>query len=143
MKQDIPLRIAVIRPPRGVAIQIQKGRDELTPPKVKTDNQIVFDFPVSVDLSSGSPNFLGKFAQGPKTARFVYVNSGTMAGQPDSCWTRRAKISLMSISQAMIEDVLANGDLCLEARFYGMARDGGPACASVKLLGEGWTVTLK
>ncbi len=40
--------------------------------------------------ADGLPNFLGPFVQGPPVGLFVYVNSGTLAGQSDSCWTRRS-----------------------------------------------------
>ena len=140
MKFEVPIRITVDVPPKGVAMQVQRGKDELLPPAVLSGGSITFEFPVTVDLASGSPNFLGKFAQGPKDARFVYVNSGTMAGQTGSCWSRRAKISLMSITKEQIEKVFATPDSCLAIRINGMGRDGGPVCASVKLSGNSWTV---
>jgi hypothetical protein len=55
-----------------------------------------------------------------------------MAGQADSCWTRRLKVPLSGITTKMI----AAGGI-LEARVPGTGRDGGPACASVKEF-EGW-----
>ena len=105
-----------------------------------TASQLIFGFPVQVDLSSGSPNFLGRFAQGPKDARFVYVNSGTYAGEGHSCWARLAKLSLMSITREQIEQAI-NEDSVIETRFPGVGRDGGPTCASVK--GLEWRVVKK
>src|SRR5437764_6998927 len=90
-KFKIAIRLNVLNPPKGVAMRVQKGRDELLEPSSDSSKALVFDFPITVDLSDKTPNFLGEFAQGPKTARFVYVNSGTYAGQADSCWGRRAK----------------------------------------------------
>ena len=127
-----------MRPARGVTMQMQKGRDELLPPTITSEEALVFDFHISVDLESGSPNFLGKFAQGPKDARFVYVNSGTYAGQAGTCWSRRAKISLMAITRGQIEKVLAGSGSCIETSFPGVGSDGGPTCASVK--GIEWKV---
>jgi len=141
MKCEIPIRITVAGPPKGVLMRVQRGRDELLPPASSTGEAISFEFPVSVDLSSGQPNFLGKFAQGPKNSWFVYSNSGNYAGQPDSCWSRRAKISLMNITREQIEDVIASPESCLAIRINGTGRDGGPVCASVKLNGDGWKVT--
>jgi hypothetical protein len=71
----------------------------------------------------------------------VYVNSGTLAGQVDSRWTRRAKIHLEGISWELIERALASPGTVLEARIAGMARDGGPACATVPLLDGGWRIS--
>jgi len=139
MKHEIPIRITVVKPVAGVTMQVQKGRDELVPPVSLSKDAAVFQFTASVDPDGGRPNFLGKFAQGPKDARFIYVNSGTYAGQTGTAWARRAKISLMSITAGQVEEVLAKPGRVLEAKIWGSSRDGGPMCASVPLLG-GWTV---
>jgi hypothetical protein len=77
--------------------------------------------------------FLGPFTQGPPTARFVYVTSGQSAGQPGSCWNRRAKIPLGGITWSLLEQVLAKKGAVLEVQIEGTGRDGGPACATVPL----------
>jgi hypothetical protein len=138
MKHEIPMRITVARPLPGVTMQVQRGKDELLPPSASSASAVSFDFTITVDLSSETPNFLGKFAQGPKDQRFVYVNSGTYAGQ-HSCWGRRAKISLMTITREQIEKILASSGARLEAEIAGTARDGGPMCASVPVIG-GWRI---
>lgn len=97
-KLEIILRVNVTNPLAGVTMQVQEGKDRLLAPCETKRDRISFEFPISVDLSSGRPNFLGKFAQGPKDARFIYVNSGSYAGQPGIQWNRRAKISLMKIT---------------------------------------------
>ena len=135
MKQDIKFRIVVTDPLPGVAMQVQRGKEELLPP-TKNGTSLVFDFEISVDLSSGKPNFLGKYAQGPKDARFVYVNSGKYAGQHPTPWGRRAKLSLMSITMEQIAKALK--DSRIETVMPGVGRDGGPTCASVK--GIEWKV---
>jgi hypothetical protein len=140
MKHEIIIRITVTDPVAGVSMQVQRGRDELLPPSGSSDSAVSFDFSVTVDLSGPVPNFLGKYAQGPKNQRFIYVNSGTYAGQ-HSCWGRRAKISLMSITREQIEEVLAEPGARLEAEIAGTAKDGGPMCASVPVIG-GWRVVL-
>ena len=94
----------------------------------------------SLLLSTGSPNFLGRFAQGPKDARFVYVNSGSYAGVSHSCWSRRAKVSLMSITREQIQKALGD-DAVIETTFPGVGKDGGPTCASVK--GIEWKVASR
>ena len=135
MKQDVKFRIVVTEPLPGVSMQVQRGKDELLPP-TKNGSSLVFDFEISVDISNGVPNFLGKYAQGPKDARFVYVNSGTYAGQHPTPWGRRAKLSLMSITKEQIEKALKGSTI--EVKMPGVGKDGGPTCASVK--GIEWKV---
>src|SRR5438270_9220971 len=97
-KHEITLRVNVVDPLAGLTMQVQEGKNRLLAPCERKRDRISFEFPVTVDLSSGSPNFLGKFAQGPKDRRFIYINSGIYAGQSGSEWNRRAKISLMKIT---------------------------------------------
>ena len=89
---ELRLRIIVVGLPVGVQFRLQRGAGDLELAGSSTKKAIVFAFAVRVGTRpDGTPNFLGPYAQGPPTARFVYVNSGTLAGQADSCWTRRAK----------------------------------------------------
>mgnify|MGYP001792105928 CR=1 FL=1 len=141
MKSEIPIRIRVNRPLAGVAMQVQRGREELLPPKMKKADAIEFEFTVTVDLTETVPNFLGKYTQGPKDQRFIYVNSGSYAGIAGTGWDRRAKVSLMNVTREQIEAVLAKPGTLLEAEFEGIGRDGGPTCASVK--GVEWKVKNK
>jgi hypothetical protein len=48
-----------------------------------------------VATATGGYTLRGPAAQGPP-ARFVYVHSGTRAGQVGSCWDRRAKVPLLA-----------------------------------------------
>ena len=141
MKQSVPVRINVLRPLKGVSMKMQKGKDELIAPVSASDDLLTFEFVIDVEIQQGAPNFLGKFAQGPKDSRFVYVNSGSYAGQWGTLWNRRAKISLMSITSEQVNSVIGDENLCLETEFEGVGRDGGPTCASVK--GIEWKVTKK
>lgn len=140
MKQDLPFRIVVLSPPKGVAMKVQRGRDELLT-GVANKGDLTFQFEISVDNTGTAPNFLGKYAQGPKDARFVYVNSGTYAGEHLSKWGRRAKISLMTITKGQVNELIADPTAILEASFNGTGKDGGPTCASVK--GIEWKVVKK
>jgi hypothetical protein len=142
MEGEVRLRVVVVRPPRGVRFAVQRGKAELVEPALQTETEVSFDLTMRVrdGRPDGLPNFLGPFAQGPPAGRFVYVTSGTLAGERESCWTRRAKIHLSGITWAMIEDVLSGAAEVLEARFVGTARDGGPACATVPLLDGGWSI---
>ena len=140
MKCEIPIRIRVLYPPAGVMNKVQRGKFELLPPTRVSADGLEFDFTVSVDLAGATPNFLGVYTHGPKAVRFLYVNSGTYAGQHGTCWDRRAKISLMSITRRQIDDAI-DGKGILVAEYNGTGRDGGPTCASVK--GIEWKVVPK
>lgn len=138
---DLPLRITVVNPPAGVVFALQRGKSEIETPAMASGNDLSFDFSVRVGArEDGSPNFLGPFVQGPRGGRFVYVNSGTSAGQADSGWTRRAKIGLKEIGWDLVDRVLAKPSCFLDAQIAGKAGDGGPACATVRLLAGGWTI---
>ena len=135
------IRLLVVDPPAGVTFAVQRGRDELVSPVMASHALIVFQFHVQVaDASTQPPRLVGEFTQGPPKARFVYINSGTLAGQAGSCWTRRAKVLLGDITATLIDATHRTSGFVLEATISGTGRDGGPACASVPLLGDGWTV---
>lgn len=138
MKHEIPFRINVANPLAGVTMMVQNGKDDLLPPSEKSSEKLFFDFDMTVDMAGDAPNFLGKFAQGPKDARFIYVNSGTYAGQQDTCWARRAKLSLMGIGRSQVEAAIESPGARFEVSVNGVGRDGGPVCASIK--GLEWKV---
>ena len=137
----IAMRIVVLRPPPGVTFAMQSGRAELVPPSAESSASITFDFELRVGerVLDAPPRLLGPFAQGPPLGRFVYVNSGKHAGQPASCWDRRAKVPLAGVTWALIDEVLATRGGVLEAQIAGTGRDGGPACATVPLA-QAWRV---
>lgn len=132
MRYEIQFRIIVDRPLPGVSMQVQRGKNELLPPATVSGESITFEFPVTVELRDTGLNFLGKYAQGPKDSRFVYVNSGSYAGQNGTRWNRRAKLSLMSITQEQVEKVLVDPGNFIEVTMPGVGKDGGPSCASIK-----------
>lgn len=140
MKHDIPVRVTVKQPLPGVVMRVQRGKDELLDPIGTTSEELAFEFDLTVDLSQNKPNVFGKYSQGPKDARFIYVNSGTYARQHPTPWGRRAKLSLMSVTREEIEDILANEGI-LACEFDGVGRDGGPTCATVK--GFVWKVVKR
>jgi hypothetical protein len=137
---EISVRVIVDGPPRGVAFLMQRGRNELVPPVKSTAQQLVFEFALRVGhRPTGEPNFLGPFTQGPPQARFVYINSGTYAGQSNTPWSRRAKIHLRAIPWKLITRAQATGAV-IETKIDGTGRDGGPVCASVHLEPSDWTL---
>jgi hypothetical protein len=141
--REIPLRIVVVEPPVGVVFALQRGQAELTSPMVATGADLSFDLTVRVGPKEDeAPDLLGPYAQGPRGGRFIYLNTGARAAQTDSCWSRRAKISLQGITWTLIEQMIAAPASVLEARITGQAKDGGPACGTVPLL-DGWRVVAK
>ena len=140
---SIRIRIHVLNPPPGVSFAIQRGRTDLLPPSTVGAGSIEFQFVVRLGdpLDDGSPNFLGEFAQGPPTDRFVYLNSGVRAGQSGSCWDRLAKLKFASIPRDLVEGVLGHQDRFIEARVVGTMKDGGPVCATVKPAAVSWKLS--
>ena len=141
MDQELLIRITVLDVPPGVTFAIQRGKDELLPPARSKGGSLTFDLSVRVsERKGGGPaNVLGPYAQGKPDDRFIYLNSGTMAGQPTSCFTRRAKIKTGGITWKLVEQARAD-EAVVEAQIEGRARDGGSCCATVPLLG-GWKVS--
>ena len=126
---EIAARIVVINPPVGVMFGLQRGRADIVSPVVADGSELSFNLTLRVRAdNNGQPRFLGPFAQGPPAARFVYVNSGTYAGQKDTVWGRRAKIHLQGVTWALVEKLSASRTAVLQARIAGTGRDGGPAC---------------
>jgi hypothetical protein len=141
VRLEVPARIVIVGPPAGVAFALQRGKRELASVHVSTGADLHLDFAIQVARALGSSlRFSGDYVQGPAGGKFVYVNSGTLAGQAMSCWTRRAKVSLQKLTGALVQRAVSNPGFLLEARISGIARDGGPACASVPLLDRGWIV---
>ncbi|MDQ6888070.1 MAG: DUF5990 family protein [Gemmatimonadota bacterium] len=142
MIKNVPVRIVVEGPPPSVRWAVQLGRDDLLPPARIADGRLLFAFSLTVgpSTSEGEPTLRGPAAQGPPAARFVYLNSGKRAGESASCWDRRAKVPLRTITAALLAELGAAPGGVLEVRVAGRAGDGGPACASVPLLGEGWRI---
>ena len=137
---SLPLRVIVVRPPAGVQFCLQGRPGELVGQTISTGKDLAFDLVIRAVPSGaiGAPRLLGPFTQGPPAGRFLYVCSGTCAGQADSCWTRRAKIPLSGITSKLIGQLRKTPSARLEARIKGTAGDGGPACATVGLLDDGW-----
>lgn len=142
MKGRVHLRLVVEEPLSGVIYAVQRGSSNLLAPSRSSESELTFEFPLRLaDIDADPPRLTGEFAQGPAKQRFVYVNTGTMAGQRDTPWTRRAKVPLYGIEKTMLAMIVGSddGSLVLEARIHGLAKDGGPACATVPLL-SGWLI---
>jgi hypothetical protein len=144
MELELKLRIVLEGPPPGVDFGLQKGKGNAyqTIQKQRSKgNDLFFDCSVTVkdNRSDGLPNFLGPLAQGPSTARFIYVDVGQYAGQKETGWSRRMKIPLTGINWDTIKQAAQDASVFLEARLTGTGRDGGPACGTVRPA-QGWQI---
>jgi Family of unknown function (DUF5990) len=140
MERELTLLIVLEKPPAGVDFGVQKGHGndyETLQTQRSKDQDLQFEFVVRVkEGKDGQPNFLGPFAQGPASARFVYIDIGTYAGQKNTPWSRRLKIPLTGISWQMVEKASSSSHP-METRIPGTGRDGGPTCGTVKPF-DGW-----
>lgn len=80
----------------------------------------------------------GPLIQGPAGSKYVYVNIGKQAGDPDSRWDRRVKVPLAGLSTALLQLAIER-DAALEVGYWGIRRGGTPACATVPL-DPGWHI---
>lgn len=140
---SIRLRIVISAPPRGVTFAVQRGKSDLLVPSAADSKSMRFELSlrVGVDRGDGAFNFLGEFAQGSRADRFVYINSGTYAGQSGTPWSRRAKLKLTSIPVEIVEGAMKSSQRVIEARVSGTGDDGGPICATVKTHAVEWHLT--
>jgi hypothetical protein len=140
--ETLALRITVVDPPANVLWALQLGKDQLAKPSSVATTRIAFDFTVEVvdDPSNDGIRLRGPAIQGRPGGRFVYLCSGTYAGQLDTPFARRAKVTLEGINRKLIAAVKAKRLGVLEATFAGTDSKGGPTCATVPLLGGGWRI---
>src|SRR5688572_9023431 len=140
MKSEVHVRLVLVDPPAGVDFGIQRGAGndyETVFVQQRKRGDLSFDFAMTVvdNRKDGLPNFQGPFAQGPPAGRFIYVDVGTYAGQKNTEWSRRMKVPLQGITWPLIRKVISKPGSTLSARIPGTGKDGGPNCATVKLLG--------
>ncbi|WP_395944005.1 DUF5990 family protein [Brevundimonas sp.] len=125
----ITLRLTTVDPVAGVAYSLQDKTNRPVDPRIADDGPISFDAQITL---SDDGRLTGPFVrrEGP-ARRFVYIAIGTSAGQ-HSEWSRRAKIDVHDIPDELL--ALAREGRVLEVVLPGRARDGGPACATVRPL---------
>jgi hypothetical protein len=121
-----------VEPPAGVKFALRTAKNELVAPTRQSVGEVSFDVQVTLNGAKpdGTPNLLGPATHRRPYGRVLVVNSGTLAGQRDSCWTRAALVPLNAFDWKLIEVAKQGG--VLEARMPGTAGDGGPICATVK-----------
>jgi hypothetical protein len=125
----VTLRIILQKPPAGADFGVQKGHGsayETIQTQRSKGNDLKFEISVAAKISrkGAAPDFGGPFVQGPRGARFLYLDIGTYAGQSNTCWSRRLKIPLIGITWKMI-----SSRKTLVAEVPGTGNDGGPSCA--------------
>jgi len=141
MDSEVVLQIGLVSPPRGVGFGLQKGKGEIVAYQVSDGSNIEFELSVRIKRGkTGAPNFLGEFTQGTPSERFVYLCVGEYAGQRNAEWARRVKIHLSGISWSQVNKVLKSTGGKLVSSYQATAKDGSPSCASVPLIGDGWSV---
>ena len=154
----VRLRIVCLSPPDARRHDAEFGLQDnsttadwvIHPGQVQPNGDVHFECECRVrpQPRTGTPNFLGPFVHGGSAQRFLYLSwrpQNWRPGRPEpACptWVRRMKVHLSSISAAQIAQAQKTGGV-LEASVAGTGRDGGPNCASVPLLGRGWTVRKK
>ena len=143
MAELLPIRIVVCDPPSGVQFAVQSGKADLIAPANSDFDALTFDLEVRLGStrSDGGVAFMPPVAQGPASDRFIYVNSGVLAGDCGSPWTRRAKVKLATIDPSMVAEALKTPGAFIEGRIAGMGRGGGPPAGTVPLLDE-WRVIV-
>ncbi|MFN7128463.1 MAG: DUF5990 family protein [Brevundimonas sp.] len=132
MPSAITLRLITADPVPGAAYSLQDKANTPVEPRIAEDGPISFDVPVTL---SDDGRLTGPFVrrEGP-SRRFIYIAIGTSAGQHGE-WSRRAKIDVHDIPADLL--ALARVGRVLEVILPGRARDGGPACATVRPL-QSW-----
>ena len=137
------LRLILVAPPAGVDFGLQSGRGSsytTIQTQRSAGKDLRFEFGVEVKpggVEKGLPDFRGPAVQGAAGGRFVYIDIGTYAGQAGTPWSRRLKVPLSGITWQQAERISRDARTVLEARVPGAAKDGSPACASVKEF-AGW-----
>jgi Family of unknown function (DUF5990) len=129
----ITLRLTIADPVAGVAYSLQDKVNMPVAPHIAADGPISFDAPFAL---SEDGRLTGPFVRREgATRRFVYIAIGTSAGQHASEWSRRAKIDVHDIPADLLAQ--AREGKVLEVVLPGRAKDGGPACATVKAI-QSW-----
>lgn len=126
---EVQLRLIIETPVPGVLHSLQKDDAPFDAKSSCNGEALLFDLAVRV---AEGPKFSGDFVRREgKERRFIYVRIGTAAGQHGSEWTRRMKVDIHDIPAALLAEGLAGKRL--EATIDGTAKDGSPACATVRV----------
>ena len=132
-QSEIRARIVIEQPVAGVLHSLQQDDAPLDPKRSQAGEPLAFDFPLRIapPRDDQRPKFFGPQVrrEGP-LRRFVYVRIGTAAGDRASPWSRRMKIDIHDIDPALLDRAMAGG--VLVGTINGTAKDGSPACATIR-----------
>jgi hypothetical protein len=126
---EIRMRLVVENPVAGVFHSLQDKASSPVDTKQSEDGHpLAFDFAIRI---AEGPKFFGEQvrSEGPER-RFVYIAVGSQAGQHVCEWSRRMKIDIHDIPQALLDKAAKSA--VLEGRLNGTGKDGTPACATIK-----------
>jgi hypothetical protein len=128
---EVRARIVIERPVPGVLHSLQDNDAPLDPKASQAGEPLAFEFPLRIERTANGAKFFGKQVRREGLMRrFVYVRVGTAAGQRMSPWTRRMKIDIHDIEPSLLDAAIAGG--VLEGTVCGTAKDGSPACATIR-----------
>ena len=145
--RTLRLKIKLVEPAPNYAYCLQRGKgakaERLDYIEVlERDNRTVeFELAMTVRKAKDrpDPDFFGPFAQGTSGQRFFYVCVGSVQEAGDPNWSGRVKVPLVGLDWSIIERATAPGN-CLFAKYQASNDKRQPVYASVRLLGEGWTL---
>ncbi|MBO9519629.1 MAG: hypothetical protein J7493_16335 [Porphyrobacter sp.] len=128
---EIRARLVIEQPVPGVLHSLQEDDAPLDPKTSKAGEPLAFDFPLRIERTEAGAKYFGKQVrrEGPER-RFVYIRIGTAAGDCTSPWTRRMKIDIHDIEPGLLDCAVKGG--VLVGTFDGTAKDGSPACATIR-----------
>lgn len=142
---QVTLRLVVRDPVPHAIMRVQRGataKQDLVAPATSSAAAIVFELRLDArSRPDGSLELRGPEVQGPPGSRFIYVSSGRYAGD-GAPGGRRAKVPLGALDSETIASALARPGSVIVGEIAGRARDGGPAAATVPLIG-GWTLASR
>lgn len=130
----INMRIVIERPVVGVLHSLQaKDESPLDAKHSREGEALSFDFQIRVEPG---PKFFGDQVrrEGP-VRRFVYIRIGQLAGDPSSPWSRRMKIDIHDMGDALLDRAAKSGEI-IETTVIGTGKDGTPACATLRPTGR-------
>jgi hypothetical protein len=127
-KTDVTFRLMCVNPPDvGVRFGLQDKKGNLLAGTQQADGSLLYEFELTAKPGKeGAADFSGGYVQGTPGTRFLYLSLGETPA-----WIKRIKVPLSGITWAQIE--------AAQGRVLEASVDGRGA-ATVKLLGEGWTV---
>lgn len=127
---EIRMRLLVETPVPGVLHSLQDKKSRPVDARVSAAGEaLAFDFPVRI---GPGPKYYGEQvrSEGP-VRRFVYIAVGGQAGAHSSPWSRRMKIDIHDVPQALLDAALEGRRLT--GTVDGTGPDGTPACATVRV----------